>query len=497
MVCKINKIYLKESHMDFFGKTVPMFGTITCMGAAALVITPDAVWSATQAAPLAQGEISRNQVLSLSGQHPYLWNRSDKFHDLGETSGNLSQDQKDAGFAWDPGQGLIVRKPPSGLEANVLGSDPSGTRLVGWQQGETGRRAFVWNGTEMQDLNTLTQPPVNTVLTEAQDIGASGTIVGHATNSDSGDSVFIWSPTGSVHFLPVIDSARPGSSRMVSSRDHVIGQADLRGTNLGYIWQEGEGGHLLTTPEGSETEALGVNGTGDVVGAAISEVTGDSRAMLWPAGDAPAIDLNERLSDTLPDGVRLFRAEAINEAGEIAAYGLTERGRVSLFLLTPQPGAQAHSYTPEDLGEVYLNAADQPLSALKIAENSDISGACVPLAQACPASENLRAQELAELLGVTNLFDPAGGNGGIPVLALPDGGLGTVPAATTTPTSGSPFPPTRSAPPSTPFFAPLTVSSGATTTTTAPVPVPGTIWGLLLALSMLLLTWTRQRYPKT
>lgn len=483
----------------------------------ATAICASAGWSATQSETRTPGEISRDQISALLQQQPYMWSQDTKFRDLGAPAveqepaapagppeGVLTAEQRDAGFAWDPEQGLIVLKSAPGTQSGVLAVDEKENLLAGWQQTGAERRAFIWNSDGLQDLNALVQPPEGTLLTEAQDIGTEGAIVGRALHRDKSAGVFIWAPGAALQLLPAIDGAAPETAKAVSPRGHVIGQAALPGTSQGYIWREGEAARLLTTPEGAGTEALGVNGAGDVVGAWFEDGRADtqpdsSRAMLWPADGSAAIDLNARLAEPLPGGISLIRAEAINDAGEIAAYGLTEKGSVQLVLLTPHGKAQDLAYAPQVLGEVYTDAAAQPLSVLEISDSRDIFGACAPLAQACFSVGSLRAQRLAALAGVTNLFDPgaAGPAGGAQVLGLPGGLAGGAqpgggPAAAGNP--GTTLPRGRTPTSGTPFFPPLTTpattTSGDPVTTASAVPIPAALWGMLLALSLLLRPWT-------
>lgn len=475
------------------------------------VLCASAGWSATQTEALTPGEISRDQIAALSRQQPYVWSRATNFRDLGapaaeqvpaapagSPAGILTAEQQNAGFAWNPEQGLIVLKGPPSAKSSVPETDETGNLPIGWQQDGVEHRAFVWSGDGLLDLNALVQLPEGMVLTEAQNLGATGAVVGRALDKDKTAGVFIWTPGAALQLLPAIEGAAPESAKAVSPRGHVIGQANLAGISQGFVWREGAAARLLATPEGSPTEALGVNGAGDVVGAKLTDgLANRSRAMLWPADGNNAIDLNNRLSEKLPDGVSLIRAEAVNDAGEIAAYGLTGKGSVQLVLLTPKNGTAKRVFTPQVLGEVYIDAAAQPLSVLEITESSDIYGACAPLAQACFSVGSLQAQELARLAGVTNFFDP-GLQGGPRVLALPSGLGASSLAGGGTPAGGSldTSPPGGRTPtPGTPFFPSLTTPSSTTSdpVTASPVPVPAALWGMLLGLVLLLRPWALRR----
>ncbi|WP_198136608.1 hypothetical protein [Roseobacter sp. SK209-2-6] len=490
----------------------------------ALSVAATSAWAVTEVNTLTPGEITQQQIAAFSGQHPYVWTPSTSFRSPGSdeaeplpggrdgsaAAGFLTAEQQNAGFSWDPVLGLVVLKGLLGIEGHVLATDAPGNILAGFREGEAGRRAFIWNSvTGMQDLNDVAEVPAGVTLTEVQDISASGALIGHALSAEGASQIFYWVPGAPVQILALVNDETPENVQAVSQAGHLIGQAS---GDQGYIWSR-EATRLLTSPDGAATEALGVNVAGDVVGAGSGAQEGDApRALLWPADGSDAIDLNSRLSAPLELGVQLIRAEAINEGGEIAAYGLTSSGAVHLFMLRPDPtGPEGEqSYSPQDLGEIYLEADKQPLSGLGLSDEGDIFGACAPLAQACPAIRTLSAQELARLYdvtnrvdGVTNFFAP-GGLGGPQALTsslAPLGGLGGGAvgggaagggaAGGGTPTGGGTTSPT----PSSPFFP----SVGVTTPTAeggtpvAPVPVPAAIWALLMGLALLLPAGLRRR----
>lgn len=473
-------------------------------------------WAATEVNTLTPGEITQDQIAAFSGQHPYIWTPSTSFRSPGSdeiellpdnragsaAAGFLTAEQQDAGFSWDPALGLVVLKGLLGTEGHVLATDAPGNILAGWREGEAGRRAFIWNSaTGMQDLNRIAEVPAGVTLTEVRDINASGALIGQASSADGTSSIFYWVPGAPVQILSVLNEETLENVQAVSLAGHVIGQAS---GDQGYIWSK-DAARLLTTPDGGVTEALGVNAAGDVVGSGSGAQEGDAaRALLWPADGSEAIDLNSRLATSLGQGVTLIRAEAVNEGGEIAAYGLSSSNAVHLIMLRPEPvgpdGVQ--SYQPQDLGEVYLEADKQPLSGLGLNDGGGIFGACAPLAQSCPAIRTLSAQELARLYdvtnsadGVTNFFTP-GDLGGLQALTsslTPLGGLGgdAVGGGDGTPVGGGTTTPT----PSSPFFPTV----GVTTPTVgggdvvAPVPVPAAIWALLMGLALLLTAGLRRR----
>ena len=488
-------------------------------GAAALCVAslfPFAGLAATEPNPSSSLEVTPEQVALFGGQRPFTWSPESGFRDLGElpqglTNGQasdlfgpnlvigvLTEGSQSSAFSWDPQNGIVLFDAAPGTVTGVTAVDASGSVFAGWQEDASGRLAGLWRDGSFQDLNTLAQPPQGVTLTEASDISPSGDIVGLARQVVNGEErkiAFVWTPGGELKLLPIIGDASPETAKSASAAGHVIGQASASGALQGYIWRDGQAPRLLTTPDGSETEALGVNASGAVVGTALGE---PPRAMIWPGDGSEAIDLNTQLVGPLPGGLTLIRAEAINEAGEIAAYARSPSGAISLVLLTPSRGARAGMYVVRNLGELYVDETLQPLSPLSISDDGSIAGGCAPLARACPAFNSFGAEELAALDGVTNLFTgdglPAfsgltgGGLGGFGDIAGTDfgGAAGATGPTTTTGTGGTGGGVSRG----TPFFPPVTSAAPTTTAASAsPVPLPAAIWALLLSFSLLLRPW--------
>ena len=97
-----------------------------------------------------------------------------------------------------------------------------------------------------------------------------------------------------------------------------------------------EGGAL---PGGKSSYALGINGKGQIVGYADNpkptnaDLDGEL-AVIWTNGKIAALD------DQLIDGTGWFiqGANAINDAGQIAAYGYDQKTGYAGVLLTPSGG---------------------------------------------------------------------------------------------------------------------------------------------------------------
>jgi hypothetical protein len=85
--------------------------------------------------------------------------------------------------------------------------------------------------------------------------------------------------------------------------------------------------------------AYGVNTKGYIVGSAHTTTTGDGdpRAALWFNNISTVWKLDDHISGGLPAGwTKLVSAEAINDSGQIAGWGV-KNGIQKAFLLTPIP----------------------------------------------------------------------------------------------------------------------------------------------------------------
>lgn len=457
-----------------------------------------------------QQEITSEQVRALSALRPFFWSPEAEFQDLGTLPRGVISGQAtsigsnnrlvgllvgrglNSPFQWDPEGGLSIIPSEGENSDSVLAVGVDGKTLVGSRGTQQDARAIVWINGEALDLNTLIDDlPEGLVLNEAHMVSDTGHILGVGTQVIAGKSqtvLFSWTPGQPIELIGEIDAASAASVHKLSPNGNLIGQARHQGKQFGFIDRIGSLGQaprLLQVSDGASTEAHGVNTRGDVVGAA---GTGPQAAYIWPAGGGEGINLNSRLAEPAPEGFHLVRAGAISPTGEIAAYGVSASGGVNLVLLKPLGGPNP-TYEMRELGEVLQNVERHPLPNLSIADNGNIAGSCAPFAQACPAFSNLSPEELALLYGVTNVFDPAGSNGlALPLTtafaAPPAGGGGGGPAgggitvARPPVTPGTPFFPTTTSTPS-----PAPPPPG--TSTLAPVPLPAAIWGLLIALMML------------
>ncbi len=162
-----------------------------------------------------------NAVGGFSARHAVLWEKDGSVSRIGDLGGEAWHTPMDinnrgevVGFGNPddvPGASFGIRawywSPHTGIEAigvlsgqttsQALGINGRG-QVVGQSSGSPdGRRAFLWDGGEIIDLNDLADPDYEGTLLTAGHINDAGVITGVALDPDTGDEVaFIATPTG-------------------------------------------------------------------------------------------------------------------------------------------------------------------------------------------------------------------------------------------------------------------------------------------------------------
>jgi probable HAF family extracellular repeat protein len=245
----------------------------------------------------------------------------------------------------------------------------SGTR-VGFN------RAFLYENGQLKDLGTL--PGASD--SQAAGINGSGQVVGTSTYSDGHDRGFLYEngqlkdlgtlPGGSLHVLP----------RAINGSGQVVGYAtNSDGINRAFLYENGLMKDLGTLPGDSSSDALGINGSGQVVGTSFS--SGTAHAFLYQNGQM--VDLNDSIpSDS---GWDLHHATDINDAGQIVGNG-ARNGEFHAYLLTPSGDVDVTPPTlsiPADITQV-ATGPDGAVVDFTATANDDVDGS-VP-ARCTPAS---------------------------------------------------------------------------------------------------------------
>jgi probable HAF family extracellular repeat protein len=189
-------------------------------------------------------------------------------------------------------------------------------------------RAFFYSGGKVRDIGSLGGPNASS---RASAINNSSIVVGYSLVNRTETRSFVFSPnTGMKEFEGLL--GRQGVACGVNASGSVVGFAAFgQVPSRAFLVSEGSKLQEIGSAGSPKSFALGVNDAGEVVGAAEFAGSAGPRAFLFKNGKL--IDLNSQINFTL--GWTLQNATAINDSGEIVGSGLTPRGKIHAFLLTP------------------------------------------------------------------------------------------------------------------------------------------------------------------
>lgn len=199
--------------------------------------------------------------------------------------------------------------------------------VVGQTDGSSGTRAAYWdaNGT-FRDLGTDLGG-----FSAAYDINDNGDIVGLRGTNYKG---FVRLADSTI-----IDIVAPGkdytSVMAINNSGMVVGSGTsfFLGIAEAFVWTAQSGLTTISLANGGAQQAYDVNDAGVVVGSGYTSA--GSVAFSWSASTG-GVNLNDLIDPS--SGWQLQSAQAINEAGQIAGFGMFEGSRRA-FLLTPSTAA--------------------------------------------------------------------------------------------------------------------------------------------------------------
>jgi probable HAF family extracellular repeat protein len=228
---------------------------------------------------------------------------------------------------------------------------PTGARVNGTGPQVLDFEAVVWEPRqgEIRELHPLPGDTVGMAFginDDGQTVGSSGSCANTVIPPfGAGLHAVLWDKDGVAHDLGNLGGtgnpdllAIGNVANVVNNRGQVAGVSAMSGntTTHAFLWtkERGKMSDLGTLSGDVNSAALGINDRGEMVGAsfgAAGPINGNPRAFLWK--DGRMTDLNDLIPPNSP--LHLLTAFAINEAGEIAGFGVTSSGNLHAFLATP------------------------------------------------------------------------------------------------------------------------------------------------------------------
>jgi probable HAF family extracellular repeat protein len=234
---------------------------------------------------------------------------------VGESSTALGENEVHA-FVWDGNtmQDLGV----DGRDSGATGINSAAT-IVGYERDRLGNaHAMLWEQGVGHRLDRF-----DLGFSSAVAVNNSGQVVVVAYASGAGGSPDSYiSDGGALTWLGVFQgTALNASANVIGYRSTPLPEVEA------ILWQEGQARTLADSQHW--LLPVGINARGQVVGSTLTP-SGAEHAALWE--DGLETDLNDAV--TPGSGWELWRASAINDAGQIVGFG-TLNGTQQAFMLTP------------------------------------------------------------------------------------------------------------------------------------------------------------------
>jgi len=216
---------------------------------------------------------------------------------------------------------------------------------------------FIWENNKMIDLGTL-----GGTCGFANGLNMRGEVIGQSDLAgDQAFHPFLWKQ-GKITDMGTL-GGNFGAANWLNDAGEVVGDATLPGDLVphGFLWREGTMTDLGALDAYPCSDALAINASGQIVGAA-NDCVQFEHAFLWQ--DGHMIDLNVFVPPG--SGVVLEEADFINDRGEIIGYASLANGDEHGFLLIPcdenHSGLDGCDYSLMDTPET-ATAATTPLTA--------------------------------------------------------------------------------------------------------------------------------------
>jgi probable HAF family extracellular repeat protein len=291
------------------------------------------------------GQIVGHSYTSTGEEHAFLWTESNKMQDLGTLGGPgatawsinssgqivgslITSTGEEHAFLWTESSKMQDLGTLGGYGARAYSINNSG-QIVGFLETSTREEhAFLWTASSgMTDLGTLGGYKSNAFV-----INSSGQIVGFSTTITGAQHAFLWAESSGMQDLGTLPGMSESFAHFINSSGQIVGVSTFStsGALRAFLWTEPSIMTDLGTLGGSESNALAINSSGQIVGDSTTS-SGAKHAFLWTASSGMQ-DLNTFVIN-LPAGISLMGATANNDAGQIVGYTSNSRA----FLLTPIP----------------------------------------------------------------------------------------------------------------------------------------------------------------
>lgn len=245
----------------------------------------------------------------------------------GEVAGAASTPRSYRAFFWSSGGGMQdLGVLPDGINSFGYGININGhvTGISGQSDGDHPFLYIAGNG--MQDLGSA-----GPASTNANAVNDSDQVVGEAGHA------FLWTPGVGMEDLGVLSGGNFSTATAINNAGQVVGKSENGFGGEAILWTRGGGmrglGTLAHTGD-DNSEALGINAFGTVVGDSTATGVNGTHAFVWTEGTG-MLDMNDTIDSTTPGWV-LSTARGINAGGEIVGSGLFN-GAHHAFLATPVP----------------------------------------------------------------------------------------------------------------------------------------------------------------
>jgi len=207
--------------------------------------------------------------------------------------------------------------------------------IVGYIDTTDGARAFLYSGGGLTNLGTL-----GGTNSYAYGVNIFAQVAGSSTiHGQTGTHAFLWQNGLLVNLNSLVPQDfgwELQEARGINDAGQIVGSGMIHGQEHGFLYGSGGLSDLGVLPGGTNSYALGLNNSNQVVGASTTS-NGVLRAFLWQI--RTLTDLNSLLP--AGSGWELREARGINDSGQIVGWGVSN-GREQAFLLSPPVSGPGH-----------------------------------------------------------------------------------------------------------------------------------------------------------